>query len=120
MEDILFAAKTRRYPLSRLRRMLLLSYLGVPQAGQGQTPPYLRVLGVGARGRTLLRRMRESASLPVIVKPGRVRRLGGEVRRVFDQEAVCTELYALALPALETAESDYALSPAVAWGLGHV
>lgn len=96
--------------------MLLLSYLGVPQAGQGQTPPYLRVLGVGARGRTLLRRMRESASLPVIVKPGRVRRLGGEVRRVFDQEAVCTELYALALPALETAESDYALSPAVAWG----
>ncbi len=116
VEDILFAAKTRRYPLSRLRRMLLLSYLGVPQAGQGQTPPYLRVLGVGARGRTLLRRMRESASLPVIVKPGRVRRLGGEVRRVFDQEAVCTELYALALPALETAESDYALSPAVAWG----
>ena len=60
--------------------------------------------------------LRESASLPVIVKPGRVRRLGGEVRRVFDQEAVCTELYALALPALETAESDYALSPAVAWG----
>ena len=96
--------------------MLLLSYLGVPQAGQGQTPPYLRVLGIGARGRTLLRRMRESASLPVIVKPGRVRRLDGEVQRAFDQEAACTELYALALPALARAESEYAVSPAMVCG----
>lgn len=116
VEDILTAAKTRRYPLSRLRRMLLLSYLGRPQAGQGQTPPYLRVLGIGARGRTLLRRMRESASLPVIVKPGRVRRLDGEAQRVFDQEAACTELYALALPALERVESEYAVSPAMVCG----
>lgn len=114
VEDVLTAAKTRRYPLSRLRRMLLLSYLGVPQAGQGQTPPYLRVLGIGSRGRTLLRRMRESASLPVIVKSGRVRRLDGEVQRVFHQEVVCAELYALALPALAAAESEYALSPAMA------
>lgn len=116
VEDILTAAKTRRYPLSRLRRMLLLSYLGVPQAGQGQTPPYLRVLGIGARGRALLRRMRECASLPVIVKSGRVRRLDGEVQRVFDQEAACTELYALALPALERVESEYAVSPAMVCG----
>lgn len=89
--------------MARLRRMLLQAYLGVPQAAQGETPPYLRVLGAGARGRELLARMRKSASLPVIVKPGHVRRLDGPAQRLFDAEARCTDLYVLAFPALPEA-----------------
>ncbi len=103
VEEILSGAKTRRYPMARLRRLLLQAYLGVPQAAQGETPPYLRVLGAGARGRELLARMRKSASLPVIVKPGHVRRLDGPAQRLFDAEARCTDLYVLAFPALPEA-----------------
>jgi len=100
LEDILENAKTKRYPLARLRRMLLQASLGVPQAAQGEMPPYLRVLGANGRGRALLGRMRETSSLPVITKPGHVRRLDGEVQRVFDREARCTDLYVLAYPDL--------------------
>ncbi|MBD5150247.1 MAG: nucleotidyltransferase family protein [Oscillibacter sp.] len=113
VDDILSAAKTRRYPLARLRRMLLQAYLGVPQAPQGETPPYLRVLGANERGRALLGRMRKAAALPVVTKPAHIRRLGEEVQRVFDQEARCTDLYVLACPDLRRAvpESEYAAAP---------
>lgn len=103
VEEILSAAKTKRYPLARLRRMLLHAYLGVPQAAQGETPPYIRVLGANGRGRALLARMRTAASLPVITKPGHVRRLDGPAQRLFDAEARCTDLYALAFPDLAAA-----------------
>lgn len=110
---ILAAVKTKRYPMARLRRMLLQAYLGAPQAERGETPPYLRVLGATGRGRELLGEMRRAASLPVITKPGHVRRLGAEAQRVFDQEARCTDLYTLAFPELERAapEGEYAAAP---------
>jgi len=113
LEDILETAKTKRYPLARLRRMLLQAYLGVPQAAQGETPPYLRALGANGRGRALLAQMRKTASLPVITKPGHVRRLDGEIQRVFDQEARCTDLYVLAYPDMRQARpgSEYAAGP---------
>lgn len=111
--SILAAVKTKRYPMARLRRMLLQAYLGVPQAARGETPPYLRVLGATGRGRALLGEMRHTASLPVITKPGHVRRLGAEAQRVFDREARCTDLYTLAYPELARAvpESEYAAAP---------
>lgn len=114
-ENILQRAKTRRYPLARLRRMLLQSYLGVPQAAQGETPPYLRVLGFSERGRNLLRRMKEAAALPVLIKPSHIRRMDREARRVFAQESRCTDLYVLAYPDLREAGpgSEYRAGPAV-------
>ncbi len=113
LEDLLSAVKTKRYPLARLRRMLLQSYLGVPQAAQGETPPYLRVLGTTARGRMLLRQMKKAASLPVLVKPAHVRRLDREAQRIFDQEARCTDLYTLAYPDLSQAKpgTEYTAGP---------
>ena len=113
LEEILERAKTRRYPMARLRRLLLQAYLGVPQARRGERPPYLRVLGFSERGRALLGQMRERAALPVITKPAHVRRLGGEAERVFDQEARCTDLYVLAYPDLGQAGpgSEYAAGP---------
>ncbi|MDE7262396.1 MAG: nucleotidyltransferase family protein [Oscillospiraceae bacterium] len=113
LTDILQAAKTKRYPMARLRRMLLQAYLGVPQAAQGETPPYIRVLGANGRGKALLGQMRKSASLPVVTKPGHVRRLDRAVQRSFDQEARCTDLYVLAYPELRQSGpgSDYASGP---------
>lgn len=115
VEELLETAKTKRYPMARLRRMLVQAYLGVPQAAQGETPPYIRVLGAGRRGRELLGRMRKTASLPVITKPGHVRRLDAEAQRAFDQEARCTDLYVLAYPDLEQAgpDGEYAAGPVV-------
>jgi len=106
VEAILETAKTKRYPLARLRRMLLHSYLGGPEAAQGETPPYLRVLGANERGRDVLRRMKKCAALPIITKPGDVRKMDISVRDCFLREAACTDLYTLAMPDLSQAIPD--------------
>ena len=113
LEEILAAAKTKRYPLARLRRVLLHSYLGVRQAAKDAAPPYLRILGANERGRSLLRQMRKYAALPVITQPAEVRRLGGDVEWLFEQEARCTDLYTLAFPELSRAKpgSEFSKSP---------
>ncbi len=118
IEEILEAAKTKRYPLARLRRMLLHSYLGILPAKQGETPPYLRVLGANARGRELLKRMRKTALLPVITKPAQARELDDAARECFLGEAACTDLYTLGMPRLTDAlpDSEFA-RPAVMTGL---
>lgn len=113
VEELLELSKTKRYTLARLRRMLLHSYLGVLPPRQGQTPPYLRVLGANGKGRALLRRMGDAAALPVLTKPGHVRRLGEEAQALFALEARCTDLYTLAYPDLRRAKpgSEYTTGP---------
>jgi len=104
VEALLAGAKTRRYPLARLRRMLLQSYLGCPQAAQGETPACLRVLGMTDRGRALLRRMSVTAALPVLTKPAQAKKWPeGPARTQFFREAGYTDLYGLAYPALAQA-----------------
>ena len=54
-EEILSAVKSKRYALSRVRRMLLCAVLGLTAADLKKQPPYVRVLGFDRKGRALLR-----------------------------------------------------------------
>ena len=56
VEQILTATKSKRYTLSRIRRMLLCAVLGLRAEDLEREPPYVRVLAFGERGRVLLRR----------------------------------------------------------------
>lgn len=78
-EALLETAKTKRYPTSRLRRMLLSAWLDVTPPTGGI--PYLRVLAANERGRDLLRQMQRQGA-PVLTRPGDVSRLGLR-RRLF-------------------------------------
>lgn len=94
IDGLLEAAKTRRYPLARLRRMLLAAYLELPEP---EHIPYLRLLAASSRGCTLLRQMRGA---PVLTKPADVSRLGQTAQDLFTREAGWTDLYTLAYPDL--------------------
>ena len=100
IEQLLDAVKTKRYAYTRLRRMGLSMYLGVPGAMRTENVPYLRVLAMNDRGKSLLHEMRKQAALPVLVKPADVRELSPEARRLMELEARATDLYALAYPDL--------------------
>lgn len=104
VESILEQAKTKRYPMARLRRMVLWAYLGIEPAARPAHVPYLRVLACNERGRTLLAQMRKTADLPVITKPADIRTLHPEAITLFEQEARAADLYTLAYPDLAAAE----------------
>ena len=98
VRDALERAKTKRYPLSRLRRMMLWAFLGLTQADLTRPPAYLRPLAMNATGRKLLARMRTRAALPVLTKSGDVSALGPEAVSLLQLEARAADLYALAYP----------------------
>lgn len=91
------AAQTRRYPLARVRRALLRAWLDLPTSVP-PTADYVRVLAVGTRGRDILRRMKDTCALPVIVKPVTERTLPNEIQPAFARDALADDLYALAYP----------------------
>ena len=92
------AAQTRRYPLARVRRVLLRAWLGLPQSVP-PAPQYIRVLAIGRQGRGLLRRMKDTCALPVIIKPVTERSLPENLQPALARDALADDLYTLAYPA---------------------
>lgn len=115
-EAVLAAVKTKRYALARLRRMMFSALLGVTADMRGGTPPYIRVLAIGGRGRQVLRQAKAAAVLPVVTKPAAARRLDDGARAVFELEARAGDLYALLYPAADQRRGggEWTVSPAVA------
>ena len=89
-EEILFACKSKRYAMSRLRRMLLCLYLGLSAGDLETPPPYLHALAFGPRGRGLLKTMKETSALPLIT--GTVPDTP-EARGYFEMECRAGDLY---------------------------
>ena len=97
VEEILDTAKTKRYSHARLRRMLLHAWLGMERVPDDV--PYLRVLAANATGRQLLRQMRDNGA-PVLTRAADVAALGAAAEELFRAEAMRTDLYDLARPAV--------------------
>ena len=115
MAGILEAAKTKRYAMSRLRRMLCCAALGVTVQDSRGIPPYLRVLAANERGLAILREMQEKATVPVITKPAEIRALDVQAQHIFELESAATDLFVLGFSAAEerTADRDWRLSPVI-------
>ncbi len=113
LEGILTAMKTKRYTLSRLRRIVLYAWLGLTGTDRPAQVPYLRVLGCNARGQALLQDMKTVASLPVLTKPAAVRSLSEQAQNVFALEVRGTDCWGLCLPELPPCGAEWLNSPVV-------
>ena len=108
IEDILAAAKSKRYAHARLRRLLLSAFLGLTAELPARIP-YLRVLACNERGREVLKTMKTTAAAPILTKSAQVRRLDAGAQRLFALTARAEEQYTLAYPSLAAAK------PGSAW-----
>ncbi len=114
LEGVLEAVKTKRYPLSRLRRMALAGALGIRADMGGAAVPYARLLASTERGRALLRRIKEKASVPIVTRPGTVKELDPRSREIFYLTAAARDFYVLGrpAPAERAGGSDWRTGPA--------
>lgn len=93
--DALYAdIKTKRYTLSRIRRIILKSYLSITKE-YTRDVPYIRILGFSESGRKILPEIKKRAQLPVITRYGDVSSLNERGRKLFELECHCTDLYNL-------------------------
>lgn len=98
LDGLYAAAKSKRYTLSRIRRIVLSAFLGIDREIRSGPPPYIRVLGMNRRGADLLGAARSTAALPVVSRHADVAALGERARRVYALECLAADLYGLCLP----------------------
>jgi len=117
--SILKKVKTKRYTMSRLRRMLMCAVLGISNEDTVHPPPYIRVLAMNPTGMELLGAVRKKTKLPVIIKPASVHKQNDSVKRMFSIEAAATDFYALLYPKEDERVGgwEWRQSPIVATGL---
>ncbi len=108
VEELLSAVKTKRYAYARLRRMLLVAYLGITAQDMPRQVPYLRVLAFNARGQRLLKAIKKTGNAPVLAKSADVRALSGEAQALFALTARAEDQYVLAYPDLRQAKGGSA------------
>ena len=94
-EEVLQEVKTRRYPMARLRRILWAALLGITSEDTTTPPPYIRILGMNARGREIL--SAASPTLPILTRSAQVAELDERGKRLFALECTATDLHALAM-----------------------
>ncbi len=105
-EDILEALKTKRYTRTKLQRSLLSILLGHSKADFTQDKlasgvEYIRVLGFTEKGKHLLRRMRNSAKLPVLLSAARA----PQPFRYLELDTQASSVYMLGVPGSTSAHS---------------
>lgn len=115
LDAVIAASKSKRYALSRIRRMAMCAVLGISAGMSREIPPYARVLAANARGCALLREMDGKSRIPVITKPAAVKELDPECRAVFDICSSAHDLYVLGYAAKEERRggADWRTSPKI-------
>ena len=90
LESIIGAVKSKRYPRTRIQRLLLCAYLGIGAEDLERPLPYVRILAANQTGRTVLRQARKTSDLP-LVNPGQTPPDGA----YWATERRCADLYTL-------------------------
>lgn len=107
IDEVYALAKSRRYTAARIRRVVMAAFLGLDGDLGARSAPYIRVLGFNARGREVLARMRETATLPVSDSLAYLRRMGNDACELVDAESRATDLYLLGLPRVRPCGYDF-------------
>lgn len=106
LEELYTLTKTKRYPLSRIRRLVWSAFLGVPSQLMQLSPPYIRVLSFNKKGAEILSLASQSAQLPLSHSLARLEALE-ECKPFTTLEARATDLYSLGLPSVPPCGTDY-------------
>lgn len=114
LNELYHAVKSRRYTHSRIRRLVLWAFLGLKERDRPEFPPYLRILGMNSRGQEILKKMKHSATMPIITKAAHAKQMPNTEAALFQLEAQCTGLYELCCAKLsESSHSEYRSNPVI-------
>ena len=106
LDEIIAKIKSKRYTMARIRRILLLAYLGVSKEDASTSVPYIRIIGANQKGRQILKSMKKSATLPIITRTKEVNALDKQAVNMFSLEGAAADLYWLMSPTKKPCGKD--------------
>lgn len=104
LDELCTLLKTKRYTLSRIRRILMYALLSFSKENQIDSVPYIRVLGHNQRGLELI--SKKTAHLPIITSLARAREISKEAQTLAKIEENCTAAFELTLKN-KTAKNEF-------------
>lgn len=107
-DAMLMAMKSKRYPMARLRRILLHTLIGIQTEHIETPPPYARILALNERGTEILNAAKEmGSSLPCGTSLAKLAETNDACRLFAELEAKATAVYGLAQEQIAPADADY-------------
>lgn len=107
IEAIMQGIKSKRYTMARIRRIIYNMLIGITKSDLEILPPYARVLAVNERGRDILSKAKETASIPVNTSLAKLAATGEEAKRFAQLEGKASDIFALAQEKIGKGQSDY-------------
>ena len=89
LPELLELAKTKRYAMARIKRIILCAFLGIDSSAANAEIPYLRVLGSDKKGFEILK----NVDFPVVTRYSDVLKLGSSAQNFFELENKFTNIY---------------------------
>lgn len=89
LPELLELAKTKRYAMARIKRMILCAFLGIDSNMASAEIPYVRVLGSDEKGFEILK----NVDFPVVTRYSDVLKLGSDAQNFFELENKFTNIY---------------------------
>ena len=105
VEELFELVKTKRYAMSRVRRITLCALLGITNS-DFFAPPYARILAVGRGGEELLNLMKRTSHIPFFHSVLKLSELGSNALRAAQLSMNAAEMYSLAIPKLSQKGRD--------------
>jgi len=111
LEELVALTKSKRYPATRIQRILVHILLDIPrEMVENRRPQYFRVLGFTEKGASLLKEIKKNASIPVITRTAQYKKLPQEAKAMFERDLFASDIYRLAyrFTDLRCAATDFA------------
>lgn len=106
-EQLLFLLKSKRYTLSRVRRLVLSSFLGIPSNLCFEAPPYIRILGFNHSGTEILKKIKNRCHIPYSTSLSELRSTSNNAKIFAELEANASDLYSFFSPQIQPCGRDY-------------
>ncbi|MEG2295361.1 MAG: nucleotidyltransferase family protein, partial [Oscillospiraceae bacterium] len=86
IQQVYDGVKTKRYPLSKIRRLVMNAFLQTDATLLYEKPPYIRILGIGEQGPTILKKAKTTTVIPMGGQLLQLEKTSENAKRFADHE----------------------------------
>lgn len=113
LEELFEQIKNKRYTMARIKRIICCVFNDISSRIQKEDPPYIRVLAFNERGREILKRMNDTATLPFSVSLAKLSNENEMCKEFAIVESRCTDNFWLCSSKIFKKGLDYATKVAI-------
>ncbi len=95
LNELSALAKSKRYTLSSIRRILLSSYLGIKKGEGEKLPSYIKILDFSPKGQEILNTIKKTSHLPIIKNMNGLKKESPALREEYEKEIRLDKIYSL-------------------------